>query len=113
MAWERFDDGLTAGCDGPQGGVVLWDARHPRGARVTAELASRFAVVTVTLRLFGRIESVRHFDEIHPAEDWYDRLIGALGAALDQEPLVGDADLRQRAVRASQSLSEALESLTI
>jgi hypothetical protein len=108
MPWTTFDEGRTIANDGPWGGVIACDAYHPRGARLTVELRIRFAGVKVTLRLFGRIEQVRHFERLADAEEWYERAAAALGEALDQEPAVGDPDVRPKAVQAPRALSNAL-----
>jgi hypothetical protein len=111
MLWERFEDGRTFTSEGPWGGVTIRDECHPRGARLTAEMGSRFAIVTVTLFLYGRPELVRHFDELDEAEAWCERAKAGIGLVLDREPLIGDPGVRGQAVAAARALNDVLATL--
>jgi len=62
MTWYEFDNGKSAGHEGTEGGVIIFDEEHPAGARITLESQTRTARFAITCGVYGTLVHTRFFE---------------------------------------------------
>lgn len=72
--WSVFNDGITFGQAGPEGGVVLRDEEHLLGARITLEQDGAVAPFTITCGVYGLLMHTRFFGSQAGGEREYDAM---------------------------------------
>jgi hypothetical protein len=96
--WRPFDNGVTVGQPGSEGGVIVRDDEHKAGARATLERDCGSAPWSVTCGVYGWFFHTRFLGSEAEAE--FPAMLDGLAAILGLIPRVDDpeADAKMRAV---------------
>ena len=87
--WDGYDDGYSIGTVGADGGAIVRDEEHKRGARITLEEESSCAEYAVTCGVYGWMFHTRFFGDEDEANDAFDEMKTELERILELKP---DAD---------------------
>jgi hypothetical protein len=88
--WLPFEGGETLGIKGTEGGTVIADEGHARGARITLERQCLRAPFAITCTLYGWAYHTRFLADEATAKQAYDDMKVALLDILDLLPLTED-----------------------
>ncbi len=96
--WRPFDDGVTVGRLGSEGGIIVRDEEHALGARITLERNCSNAPWTVTCGVYGWFFHTRFLSS--ETEGEFPAMLDAMAAILEILPGIdeSDADARRSAV---------------
>ena len=84
--WYDYDDGYSIGTVGADGGAIVRDEEHKRGARITLEEESSFAEFAVTCGVYGWMFHTRFFGDEAEANDAFDEMKVELDKVLEVLP---------------------------
>ena len=59
--WTAFNSGRSIGATGTEGGSIVLDDEHPRGAQITIERGGHIAPFAVTCGVYGWMVHTRYF----------------------------------------------------
>jgi hypothetical protein len=88
--WLPFEDGETLGIKGTEGGTVIEDEGHARGARITLESKCLRAPFAITCTIYGWAYHTRFLADEATAKQAYDDMKVALLDILDLLPQTED-----------------------
>lgn len=96
--WRPFDDRVTLGQPGSEGGVTIHDEEHEGGARATLERDCGSAPWTVTCGVYGWFFHTRFLGSEAEAE--FPAMLAGLAAIVDLIPRVDEpeCDAKMRVV---------------
>jgi len=75
--WFAYNNGQSIGKAGSEGGVILRDEEHGRGARITLKRGSDY--ISVCCNIYGRIDHTRFFGSLAEAQREYGLMKSSLG----------------------------------
>ncbi len=84
--WYDYDEGLTFGTVGSDGGAITRDEEHKSGARMTLEEEGSSAPLTITCAIYGSMLHTRYFSEETEAEEEYEQMKSDLEEILKSMP---------------------------
>ena len=84
--WYDYDDGYSIGTVGADGGAIVRDEEHKRGARITLEEESSFAEFAVTGGVYGWMFHTRFFGDEDEAGEAFDEMKAELERILKLKP---------------------------
>jgi len=90
--WLPFEDGETLGIKGTEGGTVMADEGHARGARITLERDCLRAPFAITCTIYGWAYHTRFLADEATAKQAYDEMKVALLDILDLLPQTEEDD---------------------
>jgi hypothetical protein len=103
--WRPFDDGVTIGQRGSEGGVIVRDEEHDAGARVTLERdCSNGIPFAVTCGIYGWFVHTRILDSEAAAE--WPAMLDRLAAILDIIPRADDPAADAKMGKACELIQE-------
>lgn len=79
--WVPYDEGNSIGKTSAEGGVILRDEEHPRGARITLKQGKTF--IAVSCHIYGWIDHTRFFNTLTEAQREFVIMRAALGGLMD------------------------------
>ena len=92
--WHSFSDGTTIGQSGSEGGIILQDEEHPRGARVTLERTDT-APYAITCGIYGAMVHTVFAGSLTEVEAMYSAIKSSLSTLVaegdEQELMAGIA----------------------
>ena len=91
-SWYPFDNGVTLGQPGSEGGAIVRDDEYPLGARITLERAAHIAPFAITCGIYDCMMHTRFFAGETEAALEYERMKEALSAILERAGDVEVAD---------------------
>ena len=91
--WLPFEDGETIGIRGTEGGTVIADEQHPRGARIMLERDCLRAPFAITCTIYGWAYHTRFLADEATAKQAYDDMKVALLDILDLLPQSEDDEI--------------------
>jgi hypothetical protein len=91
-SWAPFDDGVSLGEDGSEGGVILREDEYRGDARITLERTGR-AAFAITCGVYGWMVHTRFFSTLEEAQREYAAMQPELAAIADSLPFTTDPNL--------------------
>jgi hypothetical protein len=84
--WHAFGQGQSLGTQGSEGGVIVWDEEHERGARITLERGGQTAPWSITCGIYGCFLHTAFAASEVEARDKYSAMKRDLVAILEENP---------------------------
>jgi hypothetical protein len=81
--WREFSTPDSIGQFGSEGGTIIADERHDKGARITLERSTRSAPFAITCGVSGWMVHTRFFDSEIETRSQYDVMKAALARMID------------------------------
>jgi hypothetical protein len=104
--WAPFDDGRTIGTFGSEGGTILLDDEHSRGARVTLEKGGPIAPFAITCGVYGWMFHTSFFSTQQNADTAYAAMKQGLSDILGLIPLADDPHVDEQRNRVYLAITE-------
>ncbi len=104
MRWKAFEDGLTLGRPGSEGGRIMRDDDYVDAARITLERDGTVAPFAITCGIYGWMFHTRFFSDQDDADTEYERMKLALAAIVAIIPNVNDPEIRQRMAEVTDAI---------
>jgi hypothetical protein len=79
--WFAYKNGQSIGKSGAEGGVILRDEEHHRGARITLKRGDSY--ISVSCNIYGRIDHTRFFGSLAEAQREYVLMKSSLGHMIE------------------------------
>jgi len=79
--WAAFNDGRSIGSVSSEGGVILRDDEHRRGARLTLKRGKNY--ISVSCNIYGWMDHTRFLGSVYEAEREYDLMKKELDKVLE------------------------------
>ncbi len=79
--WTPYNNGSSVGQTSAEGGVILRDEEHQRGARITLKQGKTF--IAVSCHIYGWIDHTRFFHTLTEAQREYIIMRAALGSVME------------------------------
>jgi hypothetical protein len=107
--WQRFDSGATIGQRGSENGIIISDAEHVDGARITLERDGGIVPFAITCGIYGWMVHTRYFSNEVEAQQEFDRMQMSLDEILRKIPFDDDPDLDAKIEVAKHEISNFVE----
>ena len=105
MAWERYNDGISLGTEGEDGGITVADFEHDLGARMTLEALGEGSCFAVTCGIYGWFFHTRFLGSREDAHKACNAMQIALDAILQTYPAIDDADYDPKVEAFAEAIS--------
>ncbi len=94
--WKAFEDSLTLGRPGSEGGRIVRDDDYADAARITLERDCPAAPFAITCAIYGWMMHTRFFSDPDIAEAEHEDMKAGLAAIIGMIPNVNDPDVEAR-----------------
>ncbi|MBZ0297553.1 MAG: hypothetical protein K8L99_33665 [Anaerolineae bacterium] len=91
--WHPFEEGKTITKTGSEGGVIILDDEHEKGARITLERGCLRAPFAITCGVYGWMVHTRFLADDETAQHAVEEMKSALKTILCQMPDDQDSDV--------------------
>jgi hypothetical protein len=107
--WKPYEEGLTLGLSGAEGGTIMRDDEHVTGARITLERDCPFAPYAITLGIYGWAAHTRFFADEPTALHEFERMKPDLAVILLMIPGLDEPNADVKAGEVADAIAAFVE----
>ena len=107
--WTLFDEGITVGQQGDEGGLIVRDEEYIGICRITLEERCSLAPYAITCGIYGWFFHTRFFEGQTEAESGFEAMQPDLATIVESIPLSSDPEAKNKMIIVSDAIGEFVQ----